>query len=331
MVFNIIPTIFELSLITGVLAYSCGPAYAAVALSTVSLYAAFTLLVTQWRTQFRVNMNKADNDAGNRAIDSLINYETVKYFNNEDYEAVQYDKFLKEYEEASLKTNWSLAFLNFGQNLIFSGALSAIMIMAANDIIAGTMSVGDLVMANGLLFQLSVPLGFLGSVYREVRQALIDMQVMFQLMTVSPKIVTPPTVSPISLSRGNAGIEFDRVSFEYLPGQPILNNLSFSVPPGQSYAIVGGSGSGKSTITRLLYRFFEPSEGTIKVGNMNIDSVDVDTLRREIAIVPQDCVLFHDTIRHNIQYGRLDSTEEEVERAAAMAELHTSITEWPGG
>jgi len=279
LVFNIAPTMVELGLVSGVLAYTCGPQYAGVALGTVALYSAFTLGVTQWRTQFRINMNKADNAAGNRAIDSLINYETVKYFNNEEYEAQQYDKYLKEYEDASLKTNWSLAFLNFGQNLIFSAALSGIMIMAAHDILEGRMSVGSLVMVNGLLFQLSVPLGFLGSVYREVRQALIDMQVMFQLMTVSPKIVSPQNSSPLCLSSDNAGIQFDGVSFQYQPGQPILDNLSFSVGPGQSIAIVGGSGSGKSTITRLLYRFFEPSGGNIKIGQLDISSLDMETLR----------------------------------------------------
>jgi len=330
-IFNIAPTIVELSFVCGVLAYSCGPAYAAVALSTVSLYAAFTLLVTQWRTQFRVNMNKADNDAGNRAIDSLINYETVKYFNNEDYEAREYDKYLKEYEIASLKTNWSLAFLNFGQNLIFSASLSAIMIMASREILSGTMSVGNLVMVNGLLFQLSVPLGFLGSVYREIRQALIDMQVMFQLMMVQPKISSGPNTPKLQISPQNAAISFENINFEYLPGQGILNNMSFSVPPGKSFAIVGGSGSGKSTIIRLLYRFFEPTSGNIRIGDQDISSVDIESLRRAIAIVPQDCVLFHNTIKHNIGYGNLSASDEEVFRAAKMAELHDSISAWPKG
>jgi len=331
LVFNIAPTIVELSLVCSILAYSCGPAYAGVALGTVSLYSMFTLLVTQWRTQFRVNMNKADNEAGNKAIDSLINYETVKYFNNEDYEAKQYDKFLREYEEASMKTNWSLAFLNFGQNLIFSGALSAIMIMAANDIIAGNMSVGSLVMVNGLLFQISVPLSFLGSVYREVRQALIDMQVMFQIMTVSPKISSTSQSQALTLSPQSSDISFSNVSFQYVSGQQILNNLSFTVPSGQSYAIVGGSGSGKSTIIRLLYRFMEPSSGIITVGKKNIASVEVDSLRKQIAVVPQDCVLFHDTILHNIKYGNLEVGDDEVHEAAKMAELHNSILDWPQG
>jgi len=330
-VFNVAPTIVELSLVCGILAYSCGPAYAAVALSTVSLYAAFTLGVTQWRTQFRVKMNKADNDAGNKAIDSLINYETVKYFNNEDFEAEQYDKYLKQYEIASLKTNWSLAFLNFGQNLIFSGALSAIMIMAARDILAGNMTVGNLVMVNGLLFQLSVPLGFLGSVYREIRQALIDMQVMFQLMTVKPGIPSSTNNPTLQITPESAEIVFDKICFEYIPGQRILHDMSFTVPAGQNIAIVGGSGSGKSTLIRLLYRFFEPSSGSIRIGEQDITAVDMESLRKAIAIVPQDSVLFHNTIRHNIAYGNLSASEDQIFRAAEMAELHSSIQDWPSG
>jgi len=330
-VFNVAPTLLELGLVCGILAHQCGPAYSAVALGTVGLYAAFTLGVTQWRTQFRVAMNRADNEAGNKAIDSLINFETVKYFNNEDYEARQYDKSLVKYEEASLKTNWSLAFLNFGQGFIFSAALSTIMVMAAKEIMEGTMTVGNLVMVNGLLFQLSVPLGFLGSVYREIRQALIDMQVMFQLLSVKPVISSIPAAPPLNITPENASIHFSNVNFQYIPGQPILRDLSFSVPPGQSYAIVGGSGSGKSTIIRLLFRFFEPNSGSIRVGNETISDVSLESLRRQIAIVPQDSVLFHNTIKHNIGYGDLSAGVEKVEEAAKMAELHNSILEWPNG
>jgi len=331
LVFNVVPTFLELSLVCGVLAYSCGPAYAGVAFSTVALYAAFTLSVTQWRTQFRVHMNKADNEAGNKAVDSLINFETVKYFNNEEYEAKIYDKSLQKYEAASLKTSTSLALLNFGQNLIFSSALSVIMIMAANDILAGNMSVGNLVMVNGLLFQLSVPLGFLGSVYREIRQALIDMQVMFQLMSVDPKISSASTAPVLAVSPQSAEISFEKICFEYIHGQKILNEMSFTVPAGKNYAIVGGSGSGKSTVIRLLYRFFDPSSGSIRIAGEQIDKVDLQSLRKEISVVPQDSVLFHNTIRHNIAYGNLAATEEEVIQAAKMAELHESILDWPNG
>jgi len=331
LVFNVMPTMIELGMVCGVLAYTCGPAYAGLAFSTVALYAAFTLSVTQWRTQFRVNMNKADNEAGNKAIDSLINFETVKYFNNEDYEANIYDKSLQKYEAASLKTSTSLALLNFGQNLIFSSALSLMMIMAAKDILAGNMTVGGLVMVNSLLFQLSVPLGFLGSVYREIRQALIDMQVMFQLMSVEPKISSATPTPLLTVRPDTAEITFENICFEYLPGQKILQGMSFTVPAGKNYAIVGGSGSGKSTIIRLLYRFFDPDSGNIRIAGELIDKVDLNSLRKEISVVPQDSVLFHNTIRHNIAYGNLDAREEDVIQAAVMAELHESILDWPNG
>jgi len=331
MLFNIVPTLLELSLVCGILAYSCGPVYAGVAFSTVLLYSLFTLSITQWRTQFRVNMNKADNEAGNKAVDSLINYETVKYFNNEDYEARQYDKSLQKYETASLKTSTSLALLNFGQNAIFSAALSTIMVLTAREIINGTMTVGDLVMVNGLLFQLSMPLGFLGSVYREIRQALIDMQVMFQLMTIDPRIDSGTALPALPVTPENAEISFEKICFEYIHGQKILNNISFTVPAGKSYAIVGGSGSGKSTVIRLLYRFFEPTSGTIKVAGEPINAVQLESLRKNIAIVPQDSVLMHNTIKHNIAYGNLNASDDEVFRAARMAELHDSIEDWPKG
>lgn len=331
LVFNVVPTALELSIVCSVLAVTCGPAYAGVAFTTVAMYSLFTLAFTEWRTKFRVAMNKADNEAGNKAVDSLINYETVKYFNNENYEAGVYDKYLRKYESASLKTSQTLAALNFGQNLIFSSALSVIMMMAAQDIMAGNMSVGSLVMVNGLLFQLSVPLGFLGSVYREIRQALIDMQVMFQLMSVPPKIAPDKTLPPLAITPQSASINFDNVSFEYIHGQRILDNLTFTVPAGARYAIVGGSGSGKSTIVRLLYRFYQPGQGSISIGDQRIDSVDVDTVRRSISVVPQDCVLFHNTIRHNIGYGDLTKGDLEVETAAKMAELHNSIKDWPSG
>jgi len=330
-VFNVAPTIVELGMVCSVLAYSCGPAYAAVALSTVMVYSAFTLAVTQWRTPIRVAMNKADTEAGNKAVDSLINYETVKFFNNEDYEAAKYDESLKKFEAASLKTTTTLALLNFGQNVIFSTALATIMVMASRDILAGNMSVGGLVMVNGLLFQLSVPLFFVGSVYREIRQALIDMQLMFQLLRHPISITSAPAAPALHLAPADSSLEFREVSFSYLPGHPILDNVSFTVPPGQKYAIVGGSGSGKSTMVRLLYRFFQPSSGSILLGGHMIDSVTLDSLRRHIAVVPQDSVLFHDTIRHNIGYGDLSAPEGRVEEAARLAELHTAILDWPRG
>lgn len=213
-------------------------------MSCVGVYAAYTLAITQWRTKFRVYMNRAENEAGNKAVDSLINYETVKYFNNEKFEARQYDSALQKYEAASLKTASSLAALNFGQNAIFSVALSAIMVLAAQEICKGNMTVGDLVMVNGLLFQLSIPLGFLGSVYREVRQALLDMKTMFILMSVESAIQSRPSAPYLAVSRTNASIEFKDVSFQYENGKPIFNGLSFVIPAGKKIAFVGGSGSG---------------------------------------------------------------------------------------
>ncbi|KAL0266882.1 UNVERIFIED_CONTAM: hypothetical protein PYX00_009314 [Menopon gallinae] len=331
MVFNIVPTVFELLLVSSILGLRCGGDFALVALSCVGVYALFTLGITQWRTKFRVYMNQAENDAGNKAIDSLINYETVKYFNNEKFEADRYDVALRKYETASLKTSTSLALLNFGQNAIFSCALSLIMVLAAREIVAGNMTVGDLVMVNGLLFQLSVPLGFLGSVYREVRQALIDMQTMFELMTRDPGIKNKTGARPLNITPENASIEFRNVNFQYEDGKPILQNLSFKIPAGKKVAIVGGSGSGKSSVIRLLYRFFEPDSGEILINGQNIRDVDMESLRRSIAIVPQDSVLFHDTIFYNLHYGNMEKNAEQVFAASQLADLHTSVLQWPKG
>ncbi|KAK4299637.1 hypothetical protein Pmani_028096 [Petrolisthes manimaculis] len=330
-VFNVFPTIFEVSLVAGILAYKCGWEFAGVTVGCIGAYAAFTLGITQWRTRFRVDMNRAENEAGNKAIDSLINFETVKYFNNEQYEARQYDRFLKKYEVASLKTSTSLALLNWGQNVIFSVGLSAIMVLATKEIITGNLTVGDLVMVNGLLFQLSMPLNFLGSVYREVRQALIDMQTMFTLMKQPATITNVPDAVPLELTPKTATITFNNVNFSYTAGNPIFRDLTFTVPAGNKIAIVGGSGSGKSTIVRLLYRFYEPDSGNITIDGQDISTVDMNSLRGAIGVVPQDCVLFHDTIAYNLNYGDISKGQKEVEEVAQLAELHDAITSWPLG
>ncbi|KAL5244481.1 hypothetical protein ACI65C_011891 [Semiaphis heraclei] len=331
MVFNIVPTLFELTLVSTILGLNCGYQFAALSFGCVSIYTAYTLLVTQWRTKFRIYMNQAENEAGNKAMDSLINYETVKYFNNEMYEANRYDRVLQKFEMASLKTSSSLALLNFGQNAIFSITMSAAMILAAKQIVEGNMTIGDLVMVNGLLFQLAMPLGFLGSVYREVRQALLDMQSMFAIMACDPSVKNQTNAIPLSISKENASIEFRNVNFAYQNGKPILDDLSFVVPPGKKVAIVGGSGSGKSTIIRLLFRFFEPTSGEILIGGKNIKDIDIDSLRKCMAVVPQDSVLFHDTIMYNLHYGDMSKSESEVIEASKLAELHNSVLKLPNG
>uniref|UniRef100_A0A8K9Y4E7 Iron-sulfur clusters transporter ABCB7, mitochondrial n=1 Tax=Oncorhynchus mykiss TaxID=8022 RepID=A0A8K9Y4E7_ONCMY len=334
-VFNLGPTVFEMGLVSAILYYKCGVEFAAVTLGTLGAYTAFTIAVTQWRTRFRIEMNKADNEAGNAAIDSLLNYETVKYFNNEKYEAEKYDGYLKSYESSSLKTTYTLAMLNFGQSVIFSVGLTGIMVLASKGIMTGegpeiecSMTVGDLVMVNGLLFQLSLPLNFLGTVYRETRQALIDMNTLFTLLSVDTKIKLAP---PLSVTPQEATIRFEDVYFEYLEGQKVLEGVSFQVPAGKKVAIVGGSGSGKSTIMRMLFRFYEPQKGNIYIAGQNIRDVGLDSLRRAVGVVPQDAVLFHNTIFYNLQYGNINATPEEVYQVARLAGIHDAILRMPHG
>uniref|UniRef100_A0ABI7VS76 Iron-sulfur clusters transporter ABCB7, mitochondrial n=1 Tax=Felis catus TaxID=9685 RepID=A0ABI7VS76_FELCA len=311
--------------------YRCGAQFALVTLGTLGAYTAFTVAVTRWRTRFRIEMNKADNDAGNAAIDSLLNYETVKYFNNENYEAQRYDRFLKTYETASLKSTSTLAMLNFGQSAIFSVGLTAIMVLASQGIVAGTLTVGDLVMVNGLLFQLSLPLNFLGTVYRETRQALIDMNTLFTLLKVDTRIKDKAMASPIQITPQTSTVVFDNVHFEYVEGQKVLDGVSFEVPAGKKVAIVGGSGSGKSTIVRLLFRFYEPQKGNIYLAGQNIQDVSLESLRRAVGVVPQDAVLFHNTIYYNLLYGNIHASPEEVYAVAKLAGLHDSILRMPHG
>ena len=330
MLFHIFPTFLEISMVCGILTYQYGAQFAAITGATMVAYTAFTITTTSWRTKFRKQANAADNQGATVAVDTLINYEAVKYFNNEKFEVARYDKALKAYEDASIKVTTSLAFLNTGQSVIFSSALAAMMYLAANGVATGELTVGDLVMVNQLVFQLSVPLNFLGSVYRELRQSLLDMETLFNLQKVNVTIKDPTKPKPLALTRGGE-IQFQDVTFGYHPERPILKNLSLTIPAGKKVAIVGPSGCGKSTILRLLFRFYDVHSGKVLIDGQDVRDVNLDSLRQAVGVVPQDTPLFNNTIEHNIKYGNIDATAEEVRKAAQRAKIHDLVERLPAG
>ena len=333
MVFNIVPTILEVTVVTGLLGYHFGAPHAGVVFGTIVAYTAYTVAITQWRTRFRRDMNRLENEASGRVVDSLLNFETVQYFNNASHEGQRYEESVSGFQHASLQAQQSLSLLNFGQAAIFSVGLTSIMYLTTAQILEGTATVGDLVLVNGLLFQLSIPLNFIGSVYREVRQSMVDMEAMFKLSDTKPAIVDKETAVTYFPSEMGTNMVFSDLKFSYPSSKErsILNGLSFTVPEGKTVALVGSSGCGKSTLLRLLYRFYEPQDGTITIGGRNVNELTMDSLRRSIAVVPQDTVLFHDTIGYNINYGDLNATWDDVVEAAKKARIHDTIMTFPGG
>ncbi|RGP62771.1 iron-sulfur clusters transporter atm1, mitochondrial [Fusarium sporotrichioides] len=330
MVFHVMPTALEISMVCGILTYNYGAKFAALTVLTMVSYTAFTIWTTAWRTKFRRQANAADNKASTVAVDSLINYEAVKYFNNEKFEVARYDKALQQYEKNSIKVATSLALLNSGQNIIFSSALTGMMYLAANGVAEGTLTVGDLVMVNQLVFQLSVPLNFLGSVYRELRQSLLDMETLFNLQKVNANIKEKAGAKPLVLSKGGE-IKFENVNFAYHPSRPILRDLSLTIPAGKKVAVVGPSGCGKSTLLRLLFRSYDVQGGRILIDDQDVRDVDLESLRRSIGVVPQDTPLFNDTVEHNIRYGSINATHDEVVAVAKRAHVHNTIQSFPDG
>ncbi|WOT05781.1 ABCB family ABC transporter ATP-binding protein/permease [Shewanella youngdeokensis] len=328
MVFNIVPTLLEIVLVVGILFYNYGVGYAAITLLSVVAYGGFSIVATEWRTGYVRDAAKADSVSNTRAVDSLLNYETVKYFNNERYEANRYDSALSDWENAKRKNRLSLFALNAGQACIISVAMTIMLAMAASDVTQGVMSVGDFVLVNAFMMQLFIPLNFLGFVYREIRGAFANIERMFTLLDKQPLIENSPNATTAPLTLGK--VSFEQVCFSY-DSRGILDDVSFTIEPGQKVAIVGDSGAGKSTIVKLLFRFYDVVSGAIRIDGQDIRQLSQDTLRQAIAIVPQDTVLFNDTLVENIRYGRPSATDAEIDAAINMAHLGEFIQSLPEG
>ena len=329
MLFNILPTFLEILMVCGILWGLFNFWYALVTFVTVAGYIAYTFLVTEWRIKFRRQMNETDSQANTRAMDSLLNYETVKYFGNEEHEAQRFDRSLSSYEKAAVRSKSSLSLLNIGQAGIIGGGLVIMMLMAGNGVVADELTIGEFAMVHIYLMQLFQPLNFLGFVYREIKQSLIDMEEMLNLLHVEQEVSDQPGSKALIIGEGE--VAFEDVSFGYDTRRGILKKVSFTVAPGKTLAIVGTSGAGKSTVSRLLFRFYDVDEGAVKIDRQDIRSVTQDSVRASIAIVPQDTVLFNDTILYNIGYGRPEASEEEIENAAKAASLHDFILKMPDG
>ncbi|MFN2420951.1 MAG: ABC transporter ATP-binding protein/permease [Gemmatimonadota bacterium] len=327
--FNILPTLLEIALVCAILWKLYSISFALVTLVTLVGYIAFTVVVTEWRTRFVREMNDLDTEAGARSVDALLNYETVKYFGNEGYEARRFDGALQRYERAAVKTKTTLSVLNIGQGAIIATGLIILMLMAARGVAAGELTIGDFVLVNTYLIQLYLPLNFLGFVYRQIKQSLVDMESMFTLLHENVEVEDAADAHPLAVSEG--AVRFDDVVFGYHPERTILKEVSFVVPAGRRVAIVGPSGAGKSTISRLLFRYYDVDGGTIEIDGQDVREVTQASLRAAIGIVPQDTVLFNDTIYHNVAYGRPDATPAEVEEAARLARIHDFVVTLPEG
>lgn len=327
--FSILPTLIEIALVSAILVARYDFWFIGITLGALAFYIVYTVTITEWRTNFRRQMNELDSKANTRAVDSLLNYETVKYFNNEEFEARRYDESLQRWETAAVKSQTSLSLLNIGQSAIIAIAVTLIMWRATLGVVRGTMTIGDLVLVNAFMIQLYIPLNFLGVIYREIKQALADMERMFHLIDENAEVKDAPGAAPLAASAGE--VRFEHVDFHYEPNRQILFDVSFAIPAGRTIAVVGPSGSGKSTLARLLYRFYDVSGGRITIDRQDLRAVRQSSVRGAIGIVPQDTVLFNDSIEYNIAYGRPDATENEIIAAAKLAQIHDFVKGLPEG